>query len=320
MLLIALLSAWAMATPSLAQPKPEPVPSEWKEFAPPGMEVFELNHISPNEFLELLNTFGIKFDRDKRGYFRNRLFLTFTDPATAERARHLLKKIDIPPRRIVLHFQLVLASDKPPSGQQKPLTDVVLRDQLKQVFKFNSYQLLDRAYLTLNSEEGGSASLAGGYRVSCKPTFIDEGKGVIKLRELTLSDVGGPIPAPVVRMPEFKPGDLEKLKELMRENRKQMADTLKQMEEAQKKAFAYLEIQQEKIQESQKRFEEAWKKLEESQKKAFAFDTRKGARRDNRLLTTSLNIKNGDTVIVGSSTIDGEDSALITVVTATVLN
>ncbi|GEM_PF-6928769 len=317
--LIVLFAVWMAAPVCFAQSKEKPAdapqkagPSgELKEFMPPGMEVFELNYISPNDLEALLRAFGIKFDRDKSAYFRNRLFLTFTDPATVERARQLLKKVDIPPRRIVLHFQLVLASDKAPV-EQKPLRDMALLTQLKQVFRFNHYQLLDRAYLTLNSEESGTASLAGGYRVSCKPTFIDEGKGVIKLRELTLSDGGSEAwPAAVARAfgatpppaPEFKPADMEKLRELTPETQKRMEELQKKLEEAQKQ-----------------RMEELQKKLEEAQKKAFAFEGPKRVRRDNRLLTTSLNIKNGDTVIVGSSTIDEEDSALITIVTATVLN
>lgn len=293
----------------LADTQHRATPNEmWKDFLKPGVEVFEGNYVDWNTFLRLLQTFDIQ--AEFRGDYKNQWFLRFKDPADAERARQILKKIDVPPRRIVLQFQLVLASDKSPV-EQKPLTDPTLLNQLRQVFKFNSYRALDRAYLTLNSEENGTTSLAGRYQVSCKPIFIDEGKGVIKLRELTLSDMGvGFSPAAMVRPPGEMPKlpDLRKLQELI-EAQKEKLQERKRMEEAQKK-----------MEEAQKRDEEMQKRAEEAQRKAFAFEGPKRVRTNSRLLTTSLNIKNGDTVIVGSSTVDEEDAALITIVTATVLN
>ncbi len=276
----------------------------WKDFLKPGVEVFEGNYVDGNTFLRLLQAFDIQ--AEYRGDYKNQWFFRFKDPADVERARQLLKKIDIPPRQIVLSFQLVMASDKP-FIQPKTTPDLSLLNRLKQVFKFNAYQVLDRGFLTLNAEGEGTMYLAGQYRIAFNTTFIDDGKGVIKLRALTLTDVGAPpaaaaFPSGVMK----KPPDLDKLKEELEKR----SEVLQQRSEELSKMSEVV----------QQRSEEVKKKRDEATRKSDYEGLRRTTLRgDNRLLTTSLNIKNGDTVIVGSSTIEDGSVALITIVTATVV-
>lgn len=225
--------------------------ADLEELLPPGVEMFQLKYLTGSGVMELLRAFEIEFESIK-SYGRTKLFIRFKDPLSAVRARKLLAKFDIPPRRIEIHLRRILASNvafyETVDGKNRmfdrPIPDENLRNQLKQAFKFRHYNLLGSGRSTSNAGSRTMPSLkgsstpklvdrSGDKRLNVAPIranfwleFIDEGKGVIQLRDLRINSARG------------------------------------------------------------------------------------------RVLNTSLNIKNGETVILGSSVHDGDDIAIITVVSA----
>ncbi len=225
--------------------------AELEELLPPGVEMFHIKYLPVPGVMELLRAFEIEYESAKN-YGRTKLFIKFKNPSSAVRARKLLAKFDIPPRRIEIHLRQILASNVafyvPVDGVNRrlhrPVPDETLRNQLKQAFKFRHYNLLGSSRSISNAGSRGMPSVKppstpklvdasgdkrlnfSGIRGSYWLDFIDEGKGVIQLRDLIVNSAGG------------------------------------------------------------------------------------------HVLNTSLNIKNGETVIVGSSVHDEDDIAIITVVSA----
>ena len=216
-----------------------------------GTEVFEYRYLNQNEARAIIGAFEIVPESLRS--LRSKIFVRFKNPAEADRAREILRKLDIPPRKIEVHCQLVLASnftfyERNAQGNEKKVFERAalerkLISELKKVFRFENYHLLGRSRLVLNSGAMGEAVLGirrphieltyngrnftlTTNRVTFTPVFIDEGKGVIQLQRFAISSM------------------------------------------------------------------------------------------ENRLLIASLNIKNGDTVVVGSSDIDGEDIVLVSIVKA----
>ncbi len=222
-----------------------------EDLLPPGVEMFHLKYLSSPEVVELLRAFEIECE-SVRNYGRTKLFIRIKDPLSAVRARKLIARFDVPPRRIEIHLRQILASnaafyeavDGVKRMLYRPIPDQTLRDQLKQAFKFRHYNLLgsgrsissagSRSKSTLQSSSSLKLTDASGDEVlnfsriwaNYWLEYIDEGKGVIQLRDLKYNPVRGIV------------------------------------------------------------------------------------------LNASLNIKNGETVIVGSSAHDRDDIAIITVVTA----
>ena len=221
------------------------------ELLPPGVEMFNLKYLSDSEAMALLRAFEIEYE-SARSYGRTKLFIRFKDPLTTVRTRKLLARFDIPPRRIEIHLRQILASNaafyERVDGANRlfarPIPDETLRNQLNQAFKFRHYNLLGSGRSTSNAGSRTMPSLSGSStpklvdasgdnRLNVAPIrahfwleFIDDGKGVIQLRDLRIDSARG------------------------------------------------------------------------------------------HVLKTSLNIKNGETVIVGSSVHDEDDIAIITVVSA----
>lgn len=218
---------------------------------PPGVEMFHIKYLSIHDVTELLHAFEVEYESIKN-YGRTKLFIRFKDPLSAVRARKLLARFDIPPRQIEVHLRQVLASnvvyyekvDGVYRRFERPIPDEILRNQLKQAFKFKHYHLLGSGRSTSNAgsrsrpsvhvssrlkladASGDEALNFASTRAGFLMDFIDEGKGVIQLRDLNVLSLG------------------------------------------------------------------------------------------SHSLNTSLNIKNGETVIVGSSVHEEDDIAIITVVTA----
>ena len=190
--------------------------TELKELLPPGVEMFHIKYLSGPSVMELLHAFEIEFESIKK-YGRTKLFIRFKDPLSAVRARKLLAKFDIPPRRIEIHLRQILASNvavyEPVDGVNRmldrPIPDETLRDQLKQAFRFRHYNLLGSGRSTANAGSRTMPSLkgsstpklvdaSGDIRLNVAPIranfwleFIDEGKGVILLRDLRVNAAGG---------------------------------------------------------------------------------------------------------------------------------
>ncbi len=225
--------------------------ADLEELLPPGVKMFHIKYLSVPKVVELLRAFEIEYESIKN-YGRTKLFIKFKNPLSAVRARKLLAKFDTPPRRIEIHLRQILASnlalyelvDGVNRMLDRPIPDETLRNQLKQAFKFRHYNLLGSGRTTSNAGSRTMPALKGTstpklvdasgdkrldvarIRANFWLEYIDEGKGVIQLRDFIVNSAGG------------------------------------------------------------------------------------------HVLNTSLNIKNGETVIVGSSVHDGDDIAIITVVSA----
>ena len=159
--LAAVLSIVAYASHCNAEePSDSTKTADLEELLPPGVEMFNLKYLSGNEVMALLDAFEIEYESVKN-YGRTKLFIRFKDSLSTVRARKLLAKFDIPPRRIKIHLRQILASnavfyervDGANRIFDRPIPDENLRNQLNQAFKFRHYNLLG---------SGSSTSNAGG--------------------------------------------------------------------------------------------------------------------------------------------------------------
>ncbi len=211
---IVALATVLMASPSDAKSSGRSIrAADLEEFLPPGVEVFDLKYISTGDFAGLLSVLELKTTKfspsDQSG--QTRVFIRFEDPSSAEIARRLLAKLDIPPRRIEVRFLQVLASNESyyewsrgskGDKYERPVADESLLEQLKQAFKFRHFNLIDSFRMTLNAGinartqnrpsriQLGDASgeekldILSGH-ASFSLDFIDDGKGVIQIRNLS---------------------------------------------------------------------------------------------------------------------------------------
>lgn len=159
-------------------------PPDWKEIVPEGFEAFEMKYISQGDFLRLIRTFDLEVTKSE--YAGKVLFLQFSDPATRARAIDLYNKMSVPPRQVGLHIQMLLAAEEPLEGYEE-VTDPFLLEQLAEELGPRRYQVLDRAYVTVSTDEKGEAYMAGRYKVEIKPRFVEE--GFIKFDGLTIRDL-----------------------------------------------------------------------------------------------------------------------------------
>lgn len=152
-----------------------------------------------------------------------------------------------------------------------------LISKLQSLFAFSSYELLDSISLIAESGAKTSLSTGGKYRVTCTPRFIDEGKGIIRLEDLKL-----------IKLYQMSQSDTSATASPFFSLKGNDEEGSLSINIPNLFAVALLD------------------KLSKGEDVDFG----------EPILTTSLNVKNGDTVIVGGSKIDGNETALITVVTA----
>lgn len=204
-----------MASPFDAKSSGRPIKAaDLEEFLPPGVEVFDLKYISIGDFAGILSVLELKTTKytpsDQNG--QTRVYIRFEDPSSAERARRLLAKLDIPPRRIEVRFLQVLASNESyyewsrgsrGDKYERPVPNESLLEQLKLAFKFRQFNLIHSFRMTLNAGinartqsrpsriQLGDASgeeklnILSGH-ASFSLDFIDDGKGVIQIRNLSV--------------------------------------------------------------------------------------------------------------------------------------
>ncbi|MDE3258934.1 MAG: hypothetical protein OYM47_13950 [Gemmatimonadota bacterium] len=215
-ILAAVLSIVAYASHCNAEgPADSTNAADLEELLPPGVEMFHIKYLSRHHVMELLRAFEIEYE-SINNYGRTKLFIRFKNPLSAVRARKLIAKFDVPPRRIEIHLRQILASnaafyeavDGVKRMLDRPIPDQTLQDQLKQAFKFRHYNLLgsgrsissagSRSKSTLQSSSSLKLTDASGDVVlnfsriwaNFWLEYIDEGKGVIQLRDLKFNSAG----------------------------------------------------------------------------------------------------------------------------------
>ena len=255
--LAVLLAATVLTSPAVAQ-QTGSAKGGIEDLLPVGTMIFEPRYLHPREVYTILTSL-IQCERINAS--ESRIFVRFRDASDADRARKIIQKLDIPPRRVEVILRLVVASD---AGlpQYDTVEDKALLNQLGVAFRFKHYQMLGKSQLVVDSGKTGEiqfgtgkgygtlqlqyASTSSGNkelqaqiggRATFGVDFIDEGKGIIRLKNLCI-----------------------------------------------------------------------WQQYHGGEKGG------------SRILNTSLNIKNGDTVVLGGGDTATRDAALIVVVTAKTLD
>ena len=256
--LAVLLAATVLTSPAVAQ-QTGSAKGGIEDLLPVGTMIFEPRYLHPREVYTILTSL-IQCERINAS--ESRIFVRFRDASDADRARKIIQKLDIAPRRVEVILRLVVASD---AGlpQYDTVEDKALLNQLGSAFRFSHYQMLGRSQLIVDSGkmgeiQFGTGKVHGGFlqleyvdisrdkkelranaggRATFSVDFIDEGKGIIRLKDLCI-----------------------------------------------------------------------WQQYHGGEKGG------------SRILNTSLNIKNGDTVVLGGGDTATRDAALIVVVTAKTLD
>jgi hypothetical protein len=190
---------------------------------------FFVKHKPMPEIFHIVKPIVSKYGRIIHGGTES--FTVTDDRNKLKEIKEIVHKFDIPQKQVWLEIRLILASSGKKQHQKMPKELETIAKQLKMLFRYQSYEILDDARV-LAYEDKECFSLIG------------EGKYQIKINKLEFQDVNGGL----IKLDRFS---------LSRENQ--------------------------------------------------------------NMLSTTVNIPNGDTVILGASNVDGGGKALITAVTARTL-
>jgi hypothetical protein len=164
----------ALIIPAWGQEKEPAEKASTQEQAPSGkaakeervLKVIQLKYADPYHVADLLSLFGASLKSD-----RQTKVLTVVGSASAVAAvEEAIKKLDVAPpptKDVDLTAYFVLATRQPMQAADLPpeLGDVIT--QLKRVLNYQSFQLLDTAFL--RSRDGQGASVSGVARVGSAP-------------------------------------------------------------------------------------------------------------------------------------------------------
>lgn len=186
----ALAAQTATAVPPPAQ-APEP---------PRQQRVFMLKYADARHVADVLSVFGygIRADRDMH-------VVAVSAPAEAMSAvEDAIKRLDVPaaaPKDIDLVVYLVMASEQPPAGGSLPSELQPVADELKKIFSYKSFRLLDS--ILLRTQPGNRANASGTiapggeaktmmYDFEVQPSAVTEDPNgrLIRLDNLKLRMVG----------------------------------------------------------------------------------------------------------------------------------
>ena len=172
-----------------------------EEILPAGVGLFEFQSITLQEFIGMLKVMGIRTDTGES--IGGKHYIRFESAEELARARDILARIDVPLKDIALHVQLVLATDNTIDAVNLPDDDGI-RGQLRELFKFPRYYILSSSYLVTKSGQQVESYLEGVPRLTgetmhdrrhkaevfsyyVEPTFIDEGQGVIRVHNFSVT-------------------------------------------------------------------------------------------------------------------------------------
>jgi len=188
------LFGWAMAGALAAQTAPAPPPAESaKAESPHQQRVFLLKYADARNVANVLAVFGygIKADRDMH-------VVAVSAPAEAMSAiEDAVKRLDVPaaaPKDVDLVVYMVVASEQSPAGGSLPPELQPVADELKKIFSYKSFRLLDSILLRT---QPGNRAVANGvigttnsspYSFTVQPSAVTEDpKGrLIRLDNLRL--------------------------------------------------------------------------------------------------------------------------------------
>jgi hypothetical protein len=181
----ALVAQTAVVPPSAQAPEP-----------PRQQRVFMLKYADARNVANVLDIFGygIKADRDLH-------VVAVSAPAeTMSAVEDAIKRLDVPaaaPKDIDLIVYMVVASEQPSAGGNLPPELQPVADELKKIFSYKSFRLLDS--ILLRTQPGNRARTSGiiaptgdshaTYNFEVQPSAVTEApKGrLIRLDDLTLN-------------------------------------------------------------------------------------------------------------------------------------
>ena len=162
------LAAQAVVTSPPAQP-PEP---------PRQQRVFMLKYADASHVADVLRVFGYGFQAD-----RDMHVVAVSAPAEAMAAvEDAIKRLDVPaaaPKDIDLVVYMIVASEQPSADGNLPSELQPVADEVKKIFSYKSFRLLDS--ILLRTQPGNRATADGvigesktTYRFEVKPSAVTE--------------------------------------------------------------------------------------------------------------------------------------------------
>lgn len=106
-------------------------------------------------------------------------------PSNLEQIEKVLRAFDLPPKRLTIAIHFIEASKAPQPGKVTVEMEEVA-NRLSGVLNFSHYELVDRVMLRAVEGENFRHQAGDRYFISFYGEFIDDGPGVIKLRNFTL--------------------------------------------------------------------------------------------------------------------------------------
>jgi hypothetical protein len=194
---LALAGALAAQTEAVVPPpaKPPELPHQQR--------IFMLKYADARHVADVLGVFGygIRQDRDMH-------VVAVSAPAEAMAAiEEAIKRLDVPaaaPKDIDLVVYMIVASEQPSAGAALPPELQPVADELKKIFSYKSFRLLDS--ILLRTQPGNHAIASGtigpreaetahelSYVFDVQPSAVTEDSGgrLIRLDNLSLKMVGG---------------------------------------------------------------------------------------------------------------------------------
>ena len=185
-ILVTLAAAGGLAAQTVTMTPPPAAPEQ-----PHQQKVFMLKYADARHVAEVLRVFGygIQSDRDLK-------VVAVSAPALAMSAiEDAVKQLDVPaaaPKDIDLAVYMIVASEQPSAGSNLPAEMDPVAGELKKIFSYKSFRLLDS--IMLRTQPGNRASTSGiagasRYDFSAMPTAVtDDPNGrLIRLDNLDLT-------------------------------------------------------------------------------------------------------------------------------------
>lgn len=148
---LALVGALAAQTAAVAPPAQAPEP-------PHQQRIFMLKYADPRHVADVLAVFGygIRADRDLH------VVAVSAPPEAMSAVEDAVKRLDVPtaaPKDIDIVVSLMVASEQPSAGGSAPPEMQPVADELKKIFSYKSFQLLDT--ILLRTQPGNHATASG---------------------------------------------------------------------------------------------------------------------------------------------------------------
>ena len=149
-------------------------------------ETFFVKHKPIPEIFHIVKPMVSKYGRIIHGGTNS--FTVTDDRNKLKEIKEIIYKYDIPPKQVWLEVRLILASSEKKQGQKMPKGLETIAKQLKTLFRYASYEILDDArVLAYEDKECFSLIGDGNFQMKIKRLeYVDVNGGLIKLDRFRL--------------------------------------------------------------------------------------------------------------------------------------